>query len=303
MLMEAFYDESIVYRATSNDCGTLFDIASPNFQYKLFDSPVSLLGFLFFSFSKRLIIIRQTPQEEQCYEVLLSNELVVVQRSKSLSIYRHPRVLAAHPSTAPSGVPLVLQLKPFYRFSFQWNVDSARLAFHAYTGAIMILLRFNSGYPWPVNVLHEYCVDPNPIDPNAQVPKFRPPELLQTIPAPVRLFAISDMTLGPYGSVVWIDTHVEDYWSEDGMMAGQRLAGRGLPRSFRVFSGAEDPEDPESSSSTSGILAGVPVGGSNHTSVYGVREEDDWDRVAIDERGGLVAVSMRDGRVMLFSYA
>jgi len=95
------------------------------------------------------------------------------------------------------------------------------------------------------------------------------------------------MALGAYGTALWVDTHVEDYFA-DGVMRGQRLAGR-------ILSISEDEEV-----SMHNILSGVSSVGT--TSVFGIREEDDWDRVALDERAVKVAVSTSDGRVMLMGY-
>ena len=50
-----------------------------------------------------------------------------------------------------------------------------------------------------------------------------PPLLRQTIGAPIRLFAWTDMALGPFGTQVWFDSHTEDRLQPN---QGQRLAAR-----------------------------------------------------------------------------
>ena len=43
----------------------------------------------------------------------------------------------------------------------------------------------------------------------SRLPYQLPPQLKQTIAAPILMFSSSHMTLGPYGTALWIDNHAE----------------------------------------------------------------------------------------------
>ncbi|KAF5386335.1 hypothetical protein D9757_006706 [Collybiopsis confluens] len=207
---------------------------------------------------------------------------------------------------------------------------------------INILIRFSSLFPWPVNMLHHlvlypdssYLVPPPPsaendnnsesptltdtltwrnINPN-NLPYEFPPVLSQMIVSPVRLFAITDMVLGPYGTAVWLDSHTEDFFYHGDV--GQRLAGVVVtpspPDSEAPEEGkrnddeagdedrdAQD-ESPDESHATAGERTSTQM---TATIVFGAHESDDWTKIAIDEGHGRVAVGAVNGEIMIDDYA
>jgi len=112
------------------------------------------------------------------------------------------------------------------------------------------------------------------------------PKLVQSIGSPVRLFALSHVALGPYGTALFIDSHTEDYFAHGDH--GQRLAGEVLAQVL------------DESSDESGIYHSSSGMASM---VFGVRPHDEWHCVAMDEEAGRIAVGCVDGGVTLFEYA
>lgn len=106
--------------------------------------------------------------------------------------------------------------------------------------------------------------------------------LSQTIVSPVRLFAITDMALGPYGTAVWFDSHT-DYHGE----VGQRLAGLMLDRE----------ETGSNNITAADQVSTMP------SMVFGAHEKDDWNRLAIDEGEGCIAVGSTTGEIIIEDYA
>jgi len=114
------------------------------------------------------------------------------------------------------------------------------------------------------------------------LPYLMEPKLVQSIGSPIRLFALWHVTLGPYGTALFIDTHTEDYFAHGDR--GQRLAGEVLAQVLDEESG------------------NFQVSNGMASMVFGVREYDEWSRVAMDEEAGRIAVGCVDGRISLFEY-
>lgn len=93
--------------------------------------------------------------------------------------------------------------------------------------------------------------------------------------------------MGNRGTALWIDTHTEDYFGRSGR--GQRLAA-----SLATTSEAGDH-----------LEAGEEdyIAPTMDASVFGVCEEDNWTRVAVDEEEGRVAIGSLDGTVTILEYA
>lgn len=113
------------------------------------------------------------------------------------------------------------------------------------------------------------------------------PILAQSIGSPIRLFALSHVTLGPYGTALFIDSHTEDYFTQGDH--GQRLAGKILPQTIY-----DEHRDENGNYQVSSGMASM---------VFGVRENDQWYRVAMDEEAGRIAIGCVDGGISLFEYA
>lgn len=115
--------------------------------------------------------------------------------------------------------------------------------------------------------------------------------LVQSVASPVRLFASSHMTLGRYGTALWIDSHTEDYFGHSNH--GQRLAGSILTMEESEYLDDSDNVDP-SNQIASSVMASI---------VFGVKEHDEWVRLALDEEEGRIAVACASGEISLCDYA
>ncbi|KAI3607753.1 hypothetical protein WG66_004776 [Moniliophthora roreri] len=204
-------------------------------------------------------------------------------------------------------------VSPVFVHTFPWRIDSSRMEqgigyFDSgrdhldATRPINILLRFSSLFPWPVNLLQHYVLHPDstysselPVT-AGNIPYRFSPILKQTIASPVRLFAVTDMALGPYGSALWLDSHTEDYFMQGEI--GQRLAGLVLTPVLASDddnrTGADVPAAPLLSDSPEHSQAAM---------VFDVQEQDDWLKIAMDEWEGRIAVGSVTGRVVLYDYA
>ncbi|PBK69052.1 hypothetical protein ARMSODRAFT_886601, partial [Armillaria solidipes] len=131
-------------------------------------------------------------------------------------------------------------------------------------------------FPWPTNMLNHFVIYPNP--PGSHSLYNFTPIQVQTISAPLRLFALSDMAIGEYNTVVWLDTDTESYFLQ--ASSGQRLAGCVL----------------------SAVNEGQVVY-MNASAIYNIHEGTSWTRVTLDERNGKIAIGTLDGRVIVLELA
>ena len=170
-----------------------------------------------------------------------------------------------------------------------WHIDSGRIAHRVShkqkrtEPTLNVVIRFASTFPWPTNVLNHYVFHPNEdynrslgVRPD-NVPYDLTPLFIQTISAPLRLFAQSDMAIGDFGTLVWIDTHTEDYFLQ--AASGQRVVGRGL-----------DGDSDTTQATASG-------------SVFNMHEGNGWHRLAVDERHSRIAIGMADGKITVLDFA
>lgn len=146
-----------------------------------------------------------------------------------------------------------------------------------------------------VNILHHFILQPNSsYSPLTEIhtynlPYIMEPKLVQSIGSPIRLFAMSHVALGQYGTALFIDSHTEDYFAYSDH--GQRLAGELLTQ---VSDDEGSGQQAESSNyHTSSGMASM---------VFGVREHDEWFGIAMDEEAGRIALSRINGGVSLFEY-
>lgn len=214
----------------------------------------------------------QPTQAEACFETLVFNDFLIILRSRFLAIYS---LRLFRQSTSSRGV-----LHPLAHYVWQWNVDSGRLAFHtSHTRGpqpISILVRFASSFPWPTNMLNHFIIYPNP--PGSHSLYNFTPIQVQTISAPLRLFGLSDMAIGDYNTLIWLDTETESYFLQ--ASSGQRLAGCVL-----------------------GAINEDQVVYANASAVYNVHEGNSWTRVTLDERNGKIAIGTLDGRILVLELA
>lgn len=155
----------------------------------------------------------------------------------------------------------------------------------------------------PINLLHQFDLLTNPqyeeslADSPYNLPYQFPPDGHQTIAAPLRLFAHTDMALGNHGTAIWFDSHTEDHF--DHAERGQRLASRARPVGGRERQADEDGDDEDA-----GQAMFDQVSTTIEASVMGWNESDRWVKLAVDEEEGKVALGHMDGsEITLLSFA
>lgn len=227
-------------------------------------------------------------QNDRCQAMHLRDDYMVIVRQQTVEFYStipRPNIIAT------PGAPIAY---PLAQHSFQWRTEtvnmSEQVSWHAARShrpsPINLVVRFGSIYPWPVNVLHHFVLTPNPAYvPGRETSLYNLPYLVQptpvqTIGSPVRLFAPSSVTLGRYGTALWLDSHTEDWMGPSD--CGQRLAGRILMATGESSTSQHD---------------------SHASMVFHVRDDDLWNKVAIDEESGRIAVGYVNGSITLFEYS
>ncbi|KAF9233840.1 hypothetical protein BU15DRAFT_53373 [Melanogaster broomeanus] len=232
-------------------------------------------------------------QHDRCQAMHLRDDYILVIRVQSVEIYStipRPNILPVR------GAPLAY---PLAQYRYQWRSDFVTLSEQVYSGArptrtpppINIFIRFGSIYPWPVNILHHYVLAPNPAYAPARettqynLPYHIQPQAVQTIGSPVRLFGQSAVAIGRYGTALWLDNHTEEWLGPSEQ--GQRLAGK-LLAPIEELARAVPVEQMESSGASM---------------VFGVRGDDAWMRISVDEESGRIAVGHTSGTITLFEYA
>lgn len=242
-----------------------------------------------------VLFISYSCQPDECYEALIADEYLVLLRTYFLAIY--PLQTFRHGRASPPTD--VADLHPVSWHVWRWSVDGGRLshrARHLQTRAeplLDVVIRFSSNYPWPTNILNHYILQPN----YAYVPSsfIRPtnvpynphPVHMRTLSAPLRLFAQSDVAIGNYGTVLWIDTQTEEYFMQSA--TGQRLAGVSL---LSIGPEEDQAEDPNAVAYSAGS-----------ESVFNIHDQNSWCLLAVDERNGRVALGALDGIVSVMDFA
>lgn len=269
-----------------------------------------------------------------------------------IHLYALPPTEALGPS--PSGT--VIELDPVAKHRWAYRIDTLKtLPMHAHPLAahfrpataaararahppIYILLRFDSWFPWPVNILHLFVLPPNPAfraaswtrppppppspsppslpatptptpspAPAPELPYLAspahalPPYAARSLASPLRIFTPSDMALGRHGTALWLD-------AQTGLPAqagdrGQRIAGARL---------RHQPPPPASPGTAAlprhAVNFGVGGGEAEEEEeskqmLFHIREDaEEWTRVAVCDEEARLAVSCVDGRVLVFDY-
>lgn len=245
-------------------------------------------------------------------EVLFIHDWVLVFRESVVEFYFLPSWFIS----ARASVTRPNSLQPVYLHKWAWNLNSLSVSHRvswihdrrasncatcAYRGTVRldgnsnqctlvckcryrplsIAIRFDSYFPWPVNLMHHYVLptqmfyDPVSLakqllaegdaadalesNPTFEVkedlsqahisPYVLPPLLEHTIPSAVRLFARSDLFMCRYGSLIWLDSEA-DYSPQSSISLrlvnseGHHLTSQPTPHANE-----EDTEEPESGSS------------------------------------------------------
>ncbi|PCH44533.1 hypothetical protein WOLCODRAFT_105275 [Wolfiporia cocos MD-104 SS10] len=276
------------------------------------------------------------PNEEQrCLGAVIFDHYIVT------FCYRYTHLYSISCTAGDSGSKSRF---PVASHKWPWRIDSLvacpRYSPRSDRGSyplIDILMRFDSYYPWPVNILHHFVLPSNPDASwshqypgtpthSSPAPASSPltiplgvatsamPQMARSIDSPVRLFTPSNLMLGTRGTALWLDTQ--------GNEGRQRIAGCILrpptlssgpsPPSTYVISFALAPQG-EPTSATFVEAEGAawvysPAEGGSSTDagtmVFHVQMEDDsWTKVEVDEEEGRIAVGTTCGKVLVFEYA
>ncbi|KAF8887323.1 hypothetical protein BD779DRAFT_513708 [Infundibulicybe gibba] len=219
---------------------------------------------------------------ETPYKTTVYKDFAVVFKPGTLDIYhiKSPRDSIIYPITSHGWPWKAFSLS----FSFQAPRRFAQLNDYP---PINILVRFGSHFPWPINLLHQYVLQPNPLhgesSSNIGISAYSTsPQLIRTMASPMRLFSKSHTAVGSRGTAVWIDSHTEDYFAGSGQ--GQRLAGS--PLSMDLAKNLE-----------------LEIESVAASAVYDYQEEEGWVHVSVDDEEGRIAIGCDDGKIIIFDYA
>ncbi|CAL1714421.1 unnamed protein product [Somion occarium] len=268
-------------------------------------------------------------EDFRCLDAVVWQQFVLIFRQNWIHLYKIPNRSQASTlhSNSPDHPP---EIRPVATHKWPWRIDSLEVSTHDsfvsrharfmsqplppnQPPMINILLRFDSWYPWPVNTLHHYTLSPcsSYHRSSAVLPYLAAdsiPFMETSITSHMRLFTPSDLTIGQYGTALWIDAQSDLTSSTQAGDLGQRLAGKVL-RSERDSSWDSDrpllkpglpgvlllTNELEENMGTSGSL--VPV------MVFGVWEtHSEWSKVAVEEGEGRIALGSVEGRICVMDY-
>ncbi|KAG1835750.1 hypothetical protein EV424DRAFT_1308361 [Suillus variegatus] len=216
----------------------------------------------------------------------LCDDYIVIIRCQIVELYS---TIPRPNNVATPGVSISY---PLAQHSFQRPLQSVYVSgqvnWHAARSRrpspINIAVRYRSTDLWPANALHLFVLTPNP----AYIPGRE--TSLYNLPyagaahssADDRLTSTSDIALGRYGTVIWLDNYYEDWaYAREPSEFDQRLAGQIL-------------------TATGGFSTSQH--GSHDSMIFRVRDRNDWSVVAIDEGSGRIVVGDVDGTITLFEY-
>ena len=244
------------------------------------------------------------PQpDDRVQAIHIAHDYALVVRLLSIEIYSttpRPSLLSVR------GVPVAY---PLAQFKFQRPTDTVVMCAQHPSSSLLappihLLVRFENIHPWPVNVLNHYHLLPNPTYHTAgrpssggpTTPSSSPPSppvtteynlpydprprvaRSMTVGLPGGMFGQSAMALGRYGTALWLDSHTSEWPSDN----GQRLAGW-----VARFGGELD-------------AALTPT--SDVSMVFGVRRDEAWARIAMEEEAGRIALGHTNGAITLLEY-
>ncbi|KAI0332743.1 hypothetical protein GY45DRAFT_1320660 [Cubamyces sp. BRFM 1775] len=313
----------------------MFDVDEGRLRYTL-NAPTTLSNPALVSAS----------QELQCLDTVVWGDFVLSFCKQYIVLYHVPSATARDAATSLDSLGDAPRVDAAASYKWRWRIDTVtampRRENHIPSATnvqsltapplIDILVRFDTWFPWPVNLLHHFALVPNPdyrpdtlrlSDPATLPYLFSPadgPITVHSIPSPLRIFTPSDVILGPYGTALWLDASTDTTTPSQAGDHGQRIAGMVLSRiplpARRVLPG-DGPQDDhvspglaglhlegaerverEDSSTTAGAVPYWP-----DVSVFHIQDrEERWNRLAVDEEGGRIAIGHTDGTVKVCSY-
>ncbi|KAL1945087.1 hypothetical protein VTO73DRAFT_2707 [Trametes versicolor] len=279
--------------------------------------------------------------ERQCMDAVIVDNFLLSFCKQFIYLYHLPP--RSHDNSDSQEPP---QLDAIAAYKWRWRIDTlvAQPRLFPYRGLphgspsaappplIDILIRFDTWFPWPVNILHHFVLAPNPAYHSAAYPADPTalpyllaqdgPFMVHALPSPLRIFTPSDVALGAHGTALWIDAATDGGAAAQAGDHGQRVAGKVLTRAplpglrARVRPGddavspglaaeveGEGEEAQETGADGVREAPGPTMRGGTTVSVFQAHEgEARWNRVAVDEEGGRVAVGHVDGTVTVMSY-
>ncbi|CCM02661.1 uncharacterized protein FIBRA_04765 [Fibroporia radiculosa] len=281
-------------------------------------------------------------EEDTCMAVVLVHNHAITFCRRWIHLYK-----ISNQVDGSSDVPSYL---PATSHKWTWNIDTIVVSPRSLSRIksdspsfplIDILIRFDTWFPWPVNIIHHYVLPPNPSLSDARshsdtfesfeedhavqaelpylfaTSSIHGPFMIHSISSPIRLFTPSDMVLGRYGTALWLDAQSSNSGPAQAGDHGQRIAGKMLisPRTpphtqMRTIKRTEDDkvspgyaeEQPGNSSSGQAIHEGAIAHEPRMMVFHMQDEEDDWSRLALDEEEGRIAIGTVNGTVLLFEY-
>lgn len=194
------------------------------------------------------------------------------------------------PSAAPEAVSDYIPLPPIALHRWTWRLNSLsvteRVSYatrelqHPYK-PLSMLIRFDSYFPWPVNVLHHFVLPVDPFfDPASTVPELTmsswpplawrntqsnhdtplpsqpwklPPVIESIIPSAIRLFGRGETMISNYGTAIWLDSEPDSIPTGS---ASFSISMTGNTPVIRTLNDEPEPEDP-ADINVGGATAGV----------------------------------------------
>ncbi|EIN06232.1 hypothetical protein PUNSTDRAFT_91036 [Punctularia strigosozonata HHB-11173 SS5] len=252
-----------------------------------------------------------------CSGVVFRPNYAILFRQTSIETYVFPAE-GDHPRNIPPAAAHTLPWR-ISNLAVSERLPSASSSSPTSPPLIDMFLRFDSWYPWPVNMLHHFHLRPNPDHrPGSalarELPYLPRPYPTSSWSSTIDFFTPSDMAVGPRGTALWIDSHTEDRFGA-GAPDGQRLAGRTLaaPRTteealalgVRALSNTASVQGQgQGQHDEMGALRAMAEADERVEEMeFQVDERCLWNRVAMDEDEGRIAVGFTDGRISVYEYA
>ncbi|OCH89152.1 hypothetical protein OBBRIDRAFT_778851 [Obba rivulosa] len=281
------------------------------------------------------------PEEYRCLQVLLLDGHMLAFCRQYIFLYILP-TMSPPEYIGPITLHSPQELFPTAHYKWNWSIDSIvvspRLHRRTYTSidnthaddsthlpVIDILLRFDTWFPWPVNMLHQSVLFPNPDyhpdltlslpSDGSAVPYFASkestPRMVHSVASPLRLFTPSDILLGRRGTALWLEALPDPSVPEQAADFGQRVAGkvlvqpRHLPHVREVGGNRALPGYVSEALSGSQSAAEWEEVAARNVTVFRETASDDetWIRMALEEDEGKIAIADAEGTILLTEYA
>ena len=280
---------------------------------------------------------------------MIFDDFILVFRHQFIHLYMLP------PQDASAYDPT--DVAPTASYKWQWRIDTlmplrkkphpvlSQLRSDTHPDAnlptpICILLRFDSWFPWPVNILHQFILPVNPLYKHSlisdsgdgtprsdshtlsELPYLARPSTRQgeepfsadsvgthlrpypvsSMPSPIRIFTPSDTALGSFGTAMWLDAHTDGAAPAQAGDRGQRVAAKTL-RFHPPSHGGVLPRHAVELDAGNGF-AQPDDESESPVVVFNVQEENDnWVKLAVCDEEGWVAIGCTDGRILVYEYA